>query len=76
MVQTEYYELSGHLFEVVPTSGNGHIGYIKPSDAYPSLYEATSLEGQIRYFKNKGNGIGSYIEVEKPEENIITLKTA
>ena len=76
MTTAEYYVLSGHLFEVVPTRGNGHVGYLKESTDFPATYEVSLMTGGKRYFKVSNKSRGSFVEIEEPIENVLPLKTA
>lgn len=63
MSKPEFTKLAGHLFEIVPTQGNGHVGFLKQCENRPDLYEVIDDLGKCRYFKAKANGSSSYIEV-------------
>ncbi len=76
MSTTEFTDLAGHLFEVIPTQGNGHIGFLKQCEGRPDLYEVIDDEGKCRYFKAKVNGSGCYIEVTGELEMVSDTKIA
>lgn len=76
MSEAEYTKLAGHLFEVVPTQGNGHIGFLKQCENRPDLYEVVDDLGKCRYFKAKANRNGTYVEVTGLIEVVSDTKIA
>ncbi len=76
MSTVEYYQVSGHLFEVVPTQGNGLVGFLEPNETYPHIQQVKLEDGSYRYFTVKNQSTRSFIEVRKPADNVSKLKSA